>query len=413
VSITSVSPEQIPYRWRESCSLCRVLVWEERVSRAVERVGTPCYVSAFQPVAEALQRLDAVSTPVPLRPWLSYKTHPLPALAAQWLQTGFGVEVVSEAELNAMLQLGCSADQILVNGVAKHTWLAPYAIDRLRVHFDSLREVELLAGVAVQHRWRVGVRVQAPDERDARDPQFNGQFGMLPAEAVTALRRLSGIGADIQSIHFHLGQRRHEPAAYERGVERAADVCDEAGVAPRFVDVGGGLPPPHDSAIAAMLDGLSAAAQTAALRFGQLREIWVENGRFISEDSTVLAIRVVDIKLREECRYVICDGGRTNHALAADAHPHSLMTLPLRGGPETLTTVCGPTCMTDDRLGRWMLPESIAIGDVLVWLEAGAYHLPWETRFSHGLCPVVWFDASEQMTVARPRETLTMLGAAR
>jgi hypothetical protein len=62
--------------------------------------------------------------------------------------------------------------------------------------------------------------------------------------------------------------------------------------------------------------------------------------------------------------------------------------------------------MTDDRLGRWQLPESVAVGDVIVWLDAGAYHLPWETRFSHGLCPVVWFDRDEQLTVARSRESV-------
>ena len=60
--------------------------------------------------------------------------------------------------------------------------------------------------------------------------------------------------------------------------------------------------------------------------------------------------------------------------------------------------------MTDDRLGRWMLPDTITLGDTIVWLNAGAYHLPWETRFSHGLCAVVWFDGDERMSVARSRE---------
>jgi hypothetical protein len=62
--------------------------------------------------------------------------------------------------------------------------------------------------------------------------------------------------------------------------------------------------------------------------------------------------------------------------------------------------------MTDDRLGRWMLPETIDVGDVIAWLDAGAYHLPWETRFSHGLCAVVWLDEHEQPAIARAREAL-------
>ncbi len=77
-----------------------------------------------------------------------------------------------------------------------------------------------------------------------------------------------------------------------------------------------------------------------------------------------------------------------------------------RGGSETqaLTTICGPTCMTDDILGRMPLPADITVGDVLVWSDAGAYHLPWETRFSHGLCAVVWCDENETTSLARRRE---------
>ncbi|HUQ86064.1 MAG TPA: hypothetical protein VM096_00815, partial [Vicinamibacterales bacterium] len=83
---------------------------------------------------------------------------------------------------------------------------------------------------------------------------------------------------------------------------------------------------------------------------------------------------------------------------------HTLWLLPERSEPLALTTICGPTCMTDDILGRMELPGDVAIGDVLVWSDAGAYHLPWETRFSHGLCAVVWCDEHEAPSLARPRE---------
>jgi diaminopimelate decarboxylase len=138
--------------------------------------------------------------------------------------------------------------------------------------------------------------------------------------------------------------------------------------------------------------------------FPSVEELWLENGRFISHGSAVLAVRVLDVKERQECRYAICDGGRTNQALAADNGPHPILTLVERLGSNRLTTVCGPTCMTDDRLGRFDLPVGLDVGDVLLWLDAGAYHLPWETRFSHGLCAIAWFDGDERLTIARERE---------
>jgi diaminopimelate decarboxylase len=264
--------------------------------------------------------------------------------------------------------------------------------------------VEQLLGVAVAQRWRVGVRCHVPGERDARAAEFGGQFGMGRDEAIVALAMLRDGGADLQSVHFHLGQSRQRPDAYGRGVEFVAGICAAADVQPAVLDCGGGLPAPDDPECARALDGLAAAVVAAPSLIPSLQEIWLENGRFISARSTALAVRVLDVKERDECRYVICDGGRTNHALAADHGPHALITLPSRLGPPRLTTVCGPTCMTDDRLGRWHLPADLAVGDVIAWRDAGAYHLPWETRFSHGLCAVVWDSGEGSLVVARDRE---------
>jgi diaminopimelate decarboxylase len=380
-------------------------VWTARVECAVREFGTPCYATAWKPIEERLKLLDCIKSPVPLRSWLSFKTHPLPALAAAWRGAGRGVEVVSEREFCSLVHVGATLDDVLVNGVAKHTWLVDRGLHRLRVHFDSLTEIRALLPIALEQQWRVGVRIHAPDECDARDSRFSGQFGLSRAEAVAALTELRTAGADVQSVHFHLGQHAYVPGAYQRAVAHAAAVCAEAGVWPAFLDCGGALPSPSDASCDAAMGDLEHACVQAATAFERLQEIWIENGRFVTETSTVLAVTVVDIKERDECRYVICDGGRTNHALAADNGTHRILLVPPRSGRLRLTTVCGPTCMSDDILGRWMLPDSVAIGDVVVWLDAGAYHLPWETRFSHGLCPIAWFDEREQLTIARARET--------
>jgi diaminopimelate decarboxylase len=378
--------------------------WLRILRRAVAEVETPCYVARWEPVVEAATRLDCLaSAGVPVRSWLSFKTHPLPPLVRKWLDSGRGVEVVSEVELVAALRCGASSDTILVNGVAKHAWLRRRSLPRLRVHFDSLGEIDALLDIAIADRWRVGVRCHAPDERDARDSRFGGQFGMTPPEASLALRRLANAGAHLESVHFHLGQHAQAVDAYLRGVDLLARVCEDARVEPRIVDLGGGLPSPADAE--PMLDGLAAAIGAARARFGAtLDEVWLENGRFLTEASTALAVRVLDVKERSDSRYVICDGGRTNQALAADKGPHRLLILPQRHGGPTLTAICGPTCMTDDILARLDLPRDVGVGDVIVWMDAGAYHLPWETRFSQPLCAVAWSEGPDHLACARGRE---------
>jgi diaminopimelate decarboxylase len=383
-----------------------VAQWIETTRRAVDLAGTPCYVNRARPIQAAVQHLERGDAGV--RSWLSFKTHPLPKLLEWWLASGRGVEVVSETEFTTAWRLGCGADQILVNGPAKHAWLGRYPIPRLRVHFDSPGELEALMPLALRCQWRVGVRVHAPDERDARDPRFGGPFGMTAPEAIEALRQLLAAGADAQSLHFHLGQAPQRPDSYTRAVEHAAAIAHAAGFRPRYVDFGGGLPAVSAEAVAWLWRGI-AAARTL---FPGLEQVWLENGRFVTERAAALAVRVLDVKDRIEGRYLICDGGRTNHALAADRGLHPILLLPERRGAARLTTVCGPTCMTDDTLGRLDLPDDVVPGDVLVWTHAGAYHLPWETRFSQGLCAIVWADEAEQLSIVRARERAPEIGVA-
>jgi hypothetical protein len=59
--------------------------------------------------------------------------------------------------------------------------------------------------------------------------------------------------------------------------------------------------------------------------------------------------------------------------------------------------------MAFDQLARISLPRSIVAGDHLLWLDAGAYHLPWETRFSHGHAAVCWHD-KHSLRVVRERQ---------
>jgi diaminopimelate decarboxylase len=339
----------------------------------------------------------------PVRSWLSFKTHPVSQLAQAWLQSGRGVEVVSEAEFVTARRLGCAASQLLVNGVAKHMWLGKHSTASLRVHFDSQTEIAALLPSALRDGWQVGIRCHVPAERDAHDARFGGQFGLSEVEADEACGTLQAAGLPIQGLHFHLGQAARRPGAYLESLDYLVSVCLSHQLQPRYFDCGGGIDGALDTEDA--FGEVAAGFAAATRRVPSLRELWLENGRYLTRESAALTISVVDRKMRADGCYLICDGGRTNHALDADNGPHRLFSLPERGGTQILTTVCGPTCMTDDRLGRVLMSETVQPGDLMVWLDAGAYHLPWETRFSQGLCAVVWADETEQLSLARPRET--------
>ena len=376
--------------------------WCQLAGDAAFAFGTPCYVSRWRPVlsrAEALERRLGKT----VRSWLSFKTHPVPQLAAAWIRSGRGVEVVSEAEFVTVRALGCPVDQLLVNGVGKHTWLPQTHALRLQVHLDSIAEATALLPIAAAHSWRVGLRCHVPQERDGRDHHFGGQFGLSGDDLHTVVPMLRAAGVAVRGLHFHLGQGQRHQSAYSEALRYLVEVCIANELAPDYIDCGGSIDANPD--VDATIDDLASAIGRLSHDLPSVQEVWLENGRYLTAASAALVVRVLEVKERPECRYLICDGGRTNQALDADNGPHRLLVVPTRAGAESLATITGPTCMTDDRLGRMALPDTIAAGDLLVWLDAGAYHLSWETRFSHGLCAVVWADGDDRLSLARRRET--------
>ncbi len=381
--------------------------WRARVREALTAgATTPFYLFSPAPVAEILQRFEALNFGRPATHWYSTKTQPLAAQLRWWRNQGRPAEVVSESEWRLVRECGFPVDQVLINGPAKHHWLPAVCADGMRVNFDSLAELTALLPYARRHRWRTGLRLLTAAEFDPEQPDFPTQFGLTPDEAALALRRLQRAGLTPEVLHFHLRTNLSDTAAHRQALAEVAAFCRSVQWWPRCVDVGGGLPPAHTLGRGgrslsaghnpATYEPLARMMREALGEFSGLEEIWLENGRAILAGSGVLAVRVLDVKERRGVRQLICDGGRTQHALLSVWEQHELVPLAQRRGPVTLTAIHGPTCMAFDQLTRKPFPRSVRAGDVLLWFEAGAYHLPWETRFSHGLAEIWWEESPGQ-----------------
>ncbi len=399
-----------------------IAFWKRLVREALSLSSTPLFVFSSEPVAQRLAELETSlmaagfhapsddSSRLSFKHWLSFKTQPVRPLLRWWRESGRPIEVVSEFELRAALVEGFAPTDILVNGPAKHHWLTRFDLRDLSVNFDSIAEIEALAAPAKKLNWRVGIRILTNEEFDPENPDFPTQFGFAPDEAVTALARLQRAKVRLETVHFHLRTNLPSVQIYERAIAEVAAICRSAQFSPLYLDIGGGLPVQHVLTRGGKVFdgefGLRAFARMlrqADKSFPGLRAVWLENGRWLSTGSGALVVKVLDVKERRGLRQFICDGGRTLHALTSLWEQHALLPLEDRCGPAALTAVHGPTCMAFDQLARISLPRSIVAGDHLLWLDAGAYHLPWETRFSHGHAAVCWHD-KHSLRVVRERQ---------
>lgn len=387
--------------------------WRTLVRSAVRKNTTPFYIFSVEPIYQSLVQLNSLQRglPVRIRQWLSCKTQPVRPLLHWWRAREGGIEVVSHFELLAALKEGFPPERILVNGPAKQHWLKQHSIAGLRVNFDSLAEIPGLLPMARKLNWSLGVRCHTQEEHDPEHPDSPTQFGMERCEAILALATLRKASVRTETVHFHLRTNVQTPSVYERALLEVADICRQAGFQPKYVDCGGGLPAPYVLTHSGRrydakfdLRQLAAVYQRSLPKFPEMQELWLENGRFLTARSGVLVVRILEAKERKGLRQLICDGGRTLHALVATWENHQIISLDEQTGPPRLTVVTGPTCMAFDRLARRPLPASLEAGDYLIWLDAGAYHIPWETHFSHGLPKVFWHENGE-LKLGRKAET--------
>jgi diaminopimelate decarboxylase len=311
--------------------------WREVARRAVEIAGTPCFVMSASLVRAALNEITSTESPLPRRHWLSLKTQPVRPLIELWRDWALGVEVVSPFELHAALASGFTPNRILVNGTAKQRWLGGTSLDNLNVHFDSLTEIPVLTETARAHHWRIGVRCQVTL---VDHPHVPDQFGMTSNEVVQGIAQLRAAGIVPRGIHFHIGSSVRTVQHFAAAVEQVRRTCELARFEPEYLDVGGGLPAPGEHAIehAPKDAGFDLSRWTvwiSSLRsvFPTLQEVWLENGRFMTGRSGALVISVIDRKDRDETVYVVCDGGRTNHARLSAVELHDMIVVPDRDGP--------------------------------------------------------------------------------
>lgn len=388
--------------------------WRKQVRKVLQAGGTtPFFLFSPRPVEARWSALAGLDFGVPTSFFLSLKTQPLRALLAWWINQGRPVEVVSEFELRAALHEHCPVERLLVNGPAKQRWLPQFSRPGLRVNFDSLTEIRALLPIARRDGWRIGLRVRTPEELDPENQGCPTQFGLSGSEVSQAVKLFRKHDLEPSCVHTHIRTNLPDPSYWSRALSFIHGACAQAAWTPEIVDAGGGLPAFNTrnraggSLTASYDEGLRsyAAHIKAALRpFTGCRQLWLEHGRHLSAGSGVLAIRILDLKEHSHGRSAICDGGRTLQALISMWESHDLQPLRQSAVPPIPVTVHGPTCMAFDQLGRFSLPGNLRAGDILLWMDSGAYHLPWETRFSHGLCQV-WWHHGDSVVLARGAES--------
>jgi diaminopimelate decarboxylase len=394
--------------------------------------GSPLYV--FEPArvrARATAFLAAFRRELPeFRAYFAMKSNNHPAVSAEAVRAGLGLDVSSGVELAAALALGC--EDIIFSGPGKSSEeleLAVLNCARVTVLLDSFAELGRLEETAARHGAQVRAGVRLTTEERGLWRKFGiplARLGEFFEQAECAPH------VDFSGLQFHTSWNL-TPAAHVAFLRRLGDTLGrmrpEHLARIRFVDIGGGFWPEagewvHRAATpqgrveetlfpergrpagragyAAQPVGEFAARIAEAVRlniFPHVRcAIHAEPGRWICHEAMHLLLTVAD---KKDADLVVTDGG-TNligwERFEADYFPVVNLSRPDEEERECL--ILGSLCTPHDVWGYAYFGAGVENGDVLVIPWQGAYTWSLRQEFIKPLAPVVTLPPGTDVTKA-------------
>jgi diaminopimelate decarboxylase len=301
-----------------------------------------------------------------------------PAVLAAAARFADGIECASGGELAAARVAGAAC--IALSGPAKTPAdLAAAAACEVptMVHAESQRELDGLAEAG--YRGAVALRVNRGRALPGTH-QMTGAptpFGIDEDEVVMAVARARSLGLNLAGFHLHAVSNCLDADAYVQHV-RESVAWSQAAVQGQFdlsyINVGGGLgADPRGDLIdlRVLAEGLRGLDTRGA-------RLVFEPGRYLAAAAGWYVAEVVDVKTVRGQAFAIVRGGTHHFRLPAAwgySHPFAVVPGPRTGyvWTDVEVRVCGELCTPRDVLNEGQRVTQIAVGDRLVFANAGAY----------------------------------------
>ena len=238
-----------------------------------------------------------------IEPFYAIKCNSDPVILKALASLKIGFDCASAGEIQTMLDLGVSPNQIIYANPCKpvsHIHFARKVGVKLMT-FDN--ENELLKCAKHYPTADLILRVLADDSKAAC--RLGLKFGARPGITLRLLQRAKTLGLNIVGVSFHVGSGSTDASAFGDAVHRARRVFDQGrqlGFNMAILDVGGGFPGAPFTAAISFTD--IAASLTAAIDECFPPEsgvrIIAEPGRFYVASASCLAVNITSKRASHE-----------------------------------------------------------------------------------------------------------------
>lgn len=337
-------------------------------------------------------------------------------------ESGISIEANSANEIRRCLAAGFAGSQIVYNGVVKRDEELEFAI-RQQLHAINVdSEHELQAIDRISRQLQIPVRICLRVEPNVKAATHEGLMTAFRAKSGVDLADAEGICRQaldmpyvtLCGLHMHVGDQVPDAEPFGAATRVLVDCARqlEAALGVRFdmINVGGGIPAPYRYATDRGLGGpdnmqpqiganeFAAAVIREVHAWREDIEICIEPGRKVVSSAGVLLTRMVTAKrktlLREDgsvegqVQWCMLDAGFNAIPDYKDWYFYVYNASRMTDSHNQPVKLGGPLCDGGDYfrhgpLGeQFLLPEASAPGDVLAFLDVGAYQLENQTVYN-------------------------------
>lgn len=302
-------------------------------------------------------------------------------------EAGFGADCVSGGEIQACLDAGFPANEIVYAGVGKADWEINLGLDAGIAYFnvESIAELEVInelaaaKGKKARVSFRINPNVGAHTHAHITTGLAENKFGI----AMEDMERVIQIAGKMEHVcfvglHFHIGSQILEMEDFSTlcgRINQLQDKLESQGIEVQNINVGGGLgidyQNPTDHPIPDFKEYFDTYSQNLKLRPGQ--HLHFELGRAVVGQCGNLITRVLYVKQATTKQFAILDAGMTD--LIRPALYQAYHEIENLSSDEELAVydVVGPICESSDVFAKGYKLNRCHRGDLIVLRSAGAY----------------------------------------
>ena len=393
------------------------------VKQLAEEFGTPLYIYSRATLERHWHAFDSALGDHPHLICYAVKANSNIGILNVMAKLGSGFDIVSQGELERVLEAGGEASKVVFSGVAKSRAEIMRALEvGIRCfNVESVAELHHINQIAGEMGKIAPISLRVNPDVDAHTHPYistglkENKFGVSVDEAREVYKLAATLPhVKITGMDCHIGSQLTELQPFLDATDRLIRLIEqlkEDGITLKHLDLGGGLgvtytdeTPPHPSDYAAAL--------LNKLKNYKDLEIILEPGRAIAANAGILVAKVQYLKSNESRNFAITDTGMNDMIRPAlyEAYMNIIEIDRTLGREKAIYDVVGPVCETSDFLGK-QRELAIAEGDYIVQRSAGAYGASMSSNYnSRPRTAEVLVDGDKDHLIRR-RENLSELWA--